>query len=165
MRFSCAAWYDANEATMLKYLRIAVTAFSLTVCLLLIALWVRSYWWIDLVYGPLIPTRCVEVASIDGNIEVVVIDPQSTLVDYATGWGIESLDRNYNIPMHGVPTWSFAFDKYYANAAFPHWFTVLLSGTLAAAPWISWQRRFSLRTLLIATTLIAVVLGIVVLSR
>src|SRR5688572_13455006 len=28
---------------MLKYLRIAVTALSLTACLLLIALWVRSY--------------------------------------------------------------------------------------------------------------------------
>jgi hypothetical protein len=35
---------------MLKYLRIAVTALSLTVCVLLIALWVRSYQpmdWID----------------------------------------------------------------------------------------------------------------------
>ena len=29
---------------MLKYLRIAVTALSLTACVLLIALWVRSYW-------------------------------------------------------------------------------------------------------------------------
>ena len=33
---------------------------------------------------------------------------------------------------------------------------------LAAAPWIRWSRRFSLRTLLIATTLVAVVLGLIV---
>ena len=32
------------NAAMLKYLRIAVTALSLTACVLLIALWVRSYW-------------------------------------------------------------------------------------------------------------------------
>jgi len=31
-----------------------------------------------------------------------------------------------------------------------------------ATPWTKWSRRFSLRTLLIATTLIAVVLGLVV---
>jgi hypothetical protein len=35
---------------MLKYLRIAVTALSLTACVLLVALWVRSYWWVDAVY-------------------------------------------------------------------------------------------------------------------
>ena len=33
---------------MLKYLRIAVTALSLAASVLLIALWVRSYWWRDL---------------------------------------------------------------------------------------------------------------------
>jgi hypothetical protein len=43
---------------------------------------------------------------------------------------------------------------------FPHWFLVLLSAAFATAPWIRW--RFSLRTLLIATTLVAVVLGLIV---
>jgi hypothetical protein len=41
---------------MLKYLRIAVTALSLTACVLLIALWVRSYWLRDEVYFRIIPT-------------------------------------------------------------------------------------------------------------
>ena len=44
----------------------------------------------------------------------------------------------------------------------PQWFPVLLFATLATAPWIRWSKRFSLRTLLIATTLVAVVLGLVV---
>jgi hypothetical protein len=44
---------------------------------------------------------------------------------------------------------------------FPHWLPVLQCATFAAVPWI---RRFSLRTLLIATTLIAVVLGLIVWS-
>jgi len=41
---------------------------------------------------------------------------------------------------------------------------VLLSGALAAAPWIHWSKRFSLRTLLIATTLFGVLLGLVVIA-
>jgi hypothetical protein len=43
----------------------------------------------------------------------------------------------------------------------PFWIPVLLMVTLAEIPWIT-VRRFSLRTLLIATTLIAVVLGVIV---
>jgi hypothetical protein len=37
---------------MLKYVRIAVTALSLTACVLLVALWVRSYWHFDYPEGP-----------------------------------------------------------------------------------------------------------------
>jgi len=44
----------------------------------------------------------------------------------------------------------------------PDWILILMMGTIAAAPWIRWRWKFSLRTLLIATTLIAVVLGLVV---
>jgi hypothetical protein len=43
---------------------------------------------------------------------------------------------------------------------FPHWFAILIAGAVAVATWIRW--RFSIRTLLIATTLVAVVLGAVV---
>ena len=42
----------------------------------------------------------------------------------------------------------------------PYWFAVATAVTIAAAPWLHW--KFSLRTLQIATTLIAVVLGLVV---
>ena len=44
----------------------------------------------------------------------------------------------------------------------PHWFDITVSSDflIAAAPWLRW--RFSLRTLLIATTLVAVVLGLIV---
>ena len=42
----------------------------------------------------------------------------------------------------------------------PFWFPMLMMVSRAAAPWLHW--RFSLRTLLIATTLVAVVLGLIV---
>jgi hypothetical protein len=47
-------------------------------------------------------------------------------------------------------------------AYFPHWLPALLLASVAAAPWIHWSRRFSLRTLLITTTLVTVVLGLIV---
>jgi hypothetical protein len=42
----------------------------------------------------------------------------------------------------------------------PHWILPLLAVAPAALPWRS--SRFSLRTLLVATTLVAVVLGLIV---
>ncbi|MCI0351961.1 MAG: hypothetical protein L0Z53_21275 [Acidobacteriales bacterium] len=47
----------------------------------------------------------------------------------------------------------------------PHWSFVAIFAILAALPWITHLKlRFSLRTLLIAVTLIAVALGIVAIS-
>ncbi len=44
----------------------------------------------------------------------------------------------------------------------PYWLVVLPTGVLAAVPWMRWSYRFSLRTMLIGTTLVAAVLGLVV---
>jgi hypothetical protein len=41
----------------------------------------------------------------------------------------------------------------------PHWFLAVAATTLAYVPWLRWSKRFSLRTLLIVTTLVALVLG------
>jgi hypothetical protein len=45
----------------------------------------------------------------------------------------------------------------------PHWFLVALCAMFSAFPWIP-IRRFSLRTMLVATTLVAVVLGLIVIA-
>ena len=52
---------------MLKHLRFAVTAFSLTACVLLVALWVRSYKKFDQLYGHFKDNRIVTVNSIGGT--------------------------------------------------------------------------------------------------
>ena len=47
---------------------------------------------------------------------------------------------------------------------FAHWFVIIpiaVLGLISSRPWFRW--RFSLRTLLIATTLVAVVLGLIAL--
>jgi hypothetical protein len=54
------------------------------------------------------------------------------------------------------------YRSYALGLTVPHWFAMFALGALAAAPWIPWSRRFSLRTLLITMTLIAVALGLVI---
>ena len=44
----------------------------------------------------------------------------------------------------------------------PQWFLVAMMTAVSFAPWIKWSDRFSLRTLLIATTLVAVLLWVTV---
>jgi hypothetical protein len=56
-----------------------------------------------------------------------------------------------------LPCW--ATEHYVVS---PDWCLALLLGASIVAPWIQWSKRFTLRTLLIATTLGAVVLGFAV---
>jgi hypothetical protein len=44
----------------------------------------------------------------------------------------------------------------------PHWLIVVVTLLLAAVPWIRWSRRFTIRTMLVVTTLIAVVMALAV---
>jgi glucose uptake protein GlcU len=48
------------------------------------------------------------------------------------------------------------------GTSFPYWLAVVVLAAIGGAPWI--KPHFSLRTLLIATTLVAVILGAVVLA-
>jgi hypothetical protein len=41
-----------DRPRLIRSLRIAVSAVCGILCLLLIVLWVRSYWWLDIISGP-----------------------------------------------------------------------------------------------------------------
>jgi hypothetical protein len=47
----------------------------------------------------------------------------------------------------------------------PFWCPVLLSAAVAGLPWVKWSRRFSLRAMLVAMAVVAVVLGMIFVSR
>jgi hypothetical protein len=55
---------------MLKYLRIAVTALSLTACVLSIAVWVRSYWWTDDIRWGVSETETLLLQSSPGKLSL-----------------------------------------------------------------------------------------------
>jgi hypothetical protein len=59
---------------------------------------------------------------------------------------------------------SFGFEwSNWKHFVMPYWFLVALSAALAATPWL--RPRFSLHTLLIATALVAMLLGVIVAAR
>lgn len=160
----------------MKYRKLRI-AFSVTcgiACVLLVVLWVRSYWWKDSLYinyyGGTDRITYTDVKSLrffstHGRIGIsnrqMRWAPRIVLIrsrvsqpyrEYQDDLGQTSTSAWFRL-MH----W-----RGFSELLVPYWGIVLTSGVLAAAPWIWWSRRFSLRTLLIATTLIAVVLGLIV---
>jgi hypothetical protein len=140
-------------------MRIAVTALSLTACLLLLALWVRSTSRYDNIVIT-VPNFCRAVTwSIDGTL-ILTMKYGGTA---SAGWQIS---MNRISARGGEFLYGFNLQSHPGGwfCTVPHWFALLLSMIFAAVPWIHWSRRYSLRTLLIATTLVAVGLGLSVLA-
>jgi hypothetical protein len=154
-----------------RKLRIAFSATCLIACVLLIVLWVRSYWWSDDLFIRLPnPQRKFVIHSILGGT-VWYSNERSARASAWTHkyWGVESdsvaaltkdltvsrTDNLFRIEVYSSPMPSFS-----RLVALPHWLFVAVFAALATAPWLRW--RFSLRTLLIATTLVAVILGAII---
>jgi hypothetical protein len=153
---------------MLKYLRTAVTAFSLTACVLLIALWVRSYLRSDDLFMRLSPNHTAAVNSQEGSLLLILWTERPPNRQW--GWRSTSLQpRQYTWRRYQGKVLSKLGIRYehvdarlYRAASAPHWFVILPFASLTAALWLPWSKRSSLRTLLIATTLVAVGLGVVI---
>jgi hypothetical protein len=132
------------------------------VALLLVVLWVRSYWHTDSltrVGNDLIFQRIgTDYGILFFGWSDYKETPHIPPVDLTDGWEYQEFDGK---PIPGiVPPWAFEWNTRGALVSLPAWFATALSLMVATAPWLTW--RFSLRTLLIATTLIALVLGIIV---
>jgi hypothetical protein len=137
---------------------------------LLIALWVRSYWYTDaLAFRSMVVGRLTLISN-KGEIWLYWhVDPLLRVIE------LDSIPTNYDPGFPPISRLGFGFtrdyDSYdgldYWGIGFPNWFILLFTAVFAAVPWLPWwSKRFSLRTLLITTTLVAVVLGtVVVLSR
>jgi hypothetical protein len=142
---------------MLKYLRIAVTALSLTACVLLIALWLRSCNTSDTLLGRIDHYRSFSLDSSEGAIILIVHETEDD------EWQFHSIVHPPGMKGYRESRWRFS-NKILPWGWFvvaPHWFFVAAFAILGIAFWRP-PRRFSLRTLLIATTLVAVALGLIV---
>src|SRR5262245_15175643 len=147
-----------ERAKVLRGLRIAWSVWWGIVCVLLVALWVRSYVAEVRLSGHYSASYGFRVYSSWGCVVCYVPNmpfqpstyPWHLALD-AQHWLQKSDARIASIPKlyyHSQEMW----------ATLPHWFLLGLCGPLAVTPWVI--RRFSLRSLLVATTLIAVVLGL-----
>jgi hypothetical protein len=177
------------------------------VCVLLIALWVRSNQISDRLHGRLWGSEAFLLSAKEGRIATVVFSwnisqvrwewetmshpvddelsfPVGRLDQHASHLGFGWINRptyNFDLSREDLdrgPLVSYLITKALVNSGVismkvplrlngagplvPIWFLVVLTSALATLPWIQWTSRFTLRTLLIATTLVAVVLGLVV---
>ena len=150
-----------------RKLRIAWSVFWGFAALLLIVLWVRSYWWVEEFAVPLTNKYYFGAAYSPGCIGFA-IHPMGQLSSskikrfqrFPTESWLEAIrqDRLQNISRIWG-TFDFRRHSYIA----PDWFVLIVLAALAVAPWIRHLRwQFSLRTLLIVTTLVAVGLGLIV---
>jgi hypothetical protein len=159
-----------------RKLRIAWSVVWGLVAVLLIVLWVCSYWNMYSAIRLVSPTTCISPSIIEGQFEINWTDDPFTIslvTRNGPGWtgGIKSLNDYYvddgtegdgPHPFGSPILRNFAFET--EMQVIPIWFPTMLFGLSAAAPWIKLSKRFSLRTLLIATTLVAAVLGVIMWS-
>jgi hypothetical protein len=164
-----------------RKLRIAWSVACGVLCLLLIVLWVRSYWWNDRVYCPLNSTpRMLIGASLWGRITVgAVVLPKDDLSPRGWARTSEYVGHVVSYEEEQDPFFEYLKRKFfeYLNdkfeyqmseknggyIRFPHWLPLLALATLsvpAALPWLRW--RFSLRALLIGMTVVAAILGVAI---
>jgi len=159
----------------MKYrkLRIAWSVVWGVACLLMIALWARTADNGTNFQEPLLEVRDFAVYSTDGIIWavkapfVVYSPPIDYFVSYyipsryqATpdGFASTAIHKGRGFDMQFWSRWT-----WFVQA--PNWFPVLVAFALGVVPWINQLkrlRRFSLRTLLIVMTLVAVGLGVIV---
>jgi len=142
-----------------RKLRIAWSVGCGIVCVLLIVLWVRSYWWSE---GCRIARG--SVGSMYGYFAIGVNDIFVPPPFYSEPIREDDMKQIERIIQENT-TLGFGYvgGPQASNVVFPDWIAVLLFSAIAAVPWLRYfPRRFSLRTLLIATTLVAVVLGLIV---
>jgi hypothetical protein len=147
-----------------RKLRIAWSVAWGIVALLLVASWVRSMSFSDAASAPLPGGHGISVESFSSRTDIQLWYP-NRLPWHAQTYALSELKA---LGVEEPPFEGLGFSFYPRNAycglTLPYWFNVLFAFGAAVFPWIrlEWFRHFSLRTLLIAPTLVAVLLGVVV---
>jgi hypothetical protein len=149
-----------------RKLRIAWSVAWGIACVLLIVLWVRSYWWVDTVsVNTLSRGWAADITSWDGRLRFSAYDkmPMTTLWEWRGT--SEDVERRFLKAQMEVEIYrAHIFNRAFCFTAdpnvivhVPQCIPVFVFASLSIIPLVTW--RFSLRTLLIATTLVAAVLG------
>jgi hypothetical protein len=152
-----------------RKLRIAWSVAWGLVAVLLCVLWVRSYWWRDSGLIDISPSTYIHISSKFGKL--IISDGQVAASAPSRRWLYTSLKFRENEPVEkdiqGMPLHrGIGFKRVRwkdgSGVILPHGFFVLATLAAAGAPWIPGNYSFSLRTLFIATTLVAIALGLIV---
>jgi hypothetical protein len=151
-----------NRPKLTKVLRIAWSVVWGVVAVLLVVLWARSYKVAEAIFWH----RQSNTAIFTSALGAIQYDQSKGVSRGAKGWQFvdDDLSRVKQWPVFRQFEWQRNINND-LQVVLPWWFAITLTGMIAVIPWLP-LKRFGLRTLLIATTLVAVGLGaIIALSR
>jgi hypothetical protein len=138
--------------TWLRPLSITWTTGWGFIAVLSLGLWTRSYMACEEVRGRFVSTWTYAISSDDGNLWV----DWSAVAATSNDWAYE-----VRIPSHYFRRMQQSPPIRATSVCIAYWFVVLTTTVLAVVPWlnrVSW--KFAVRNLLIATTLLAALLGL-----
>jgi len=139
-------------------------------CLLLIVLWVRSYFAASYIVNeadlPQNPFGS-QTLTVSSSWGIVCVESYPDFMwPHIHGWhsGTDDVTKSSAYKQKGLAItsqfkWQTVRSVFVLQA--PYWCVVLVIGSIGALPW-AFRSRFSLRTLLVGTTLVAAILGAVV---
>ncbi len=141
---------------MLRKLRIAVSIASAIACGLLVPLWAGSYRQGSLIQA-VIGGRLAGISSQNGRLWISAGPPPFRT--FGRVW-VRS-GQLFQILNPSDPFWRFhVVSLADFSLIVPHWFLVVVFGTIGIALSVSWPIRFSLRTMLIVTAILSVSLSL-----
>ena len=167
-----------------RKLRIAFSATCLIACVLLIALWVVSCWRFDQFVVRASSGEYRALTNIRGAVVFGAWNDPSLSTFFTRDWshlhfpmkGVSNKTGSpipvfpLDVPESPILVWP-SFESPFVSPVtttnysltVPYWLLVIAAVAPAFLPWLTmWPKQFSLSTLLIATTLVAVVLGAIV---
>lgn len=148
-----------------RRLRIGWTVFFAVLTVALCVLWVRSYWRTDTVVGPLWHSQSFNIVSTQGKLGLAMFVAHSPIQYFEASTGVyrEGILIFAHSRYCNQLGFRYFVDESHVYVVAPHWFIIPIPIALSALPWLPrWSTRFSLRTMLIATTLIAAAMGAMV---
>ncbi len=153
---------ETKPPARLRTLRITWSVVWGVGTILLFVLWLRSYEKTEVLERTSENEIGTDIVSESGTLSFSREDLrrfESFLPPEPHGWRYQEYERSFE---RKVSRFAFAWNDAKMEVRVPYWYPFVFFTIAAVLPWISW--KFSLRTLLAATTLVAVVLGAVVYS-
>jgi hypothetical protein len=153
---------------MLRRLLNIASIVCLVLCVVLMGLWIRSCYSVDKLHGRFTARQVLIITSLQSRLQLneyaLTSDKMRGQPSEYWPWSLRSRANTHEVKFFTSGFLStLGFDWIGFSVLLPYWFLVLTSGLLAMIFRMRWPPwRFSLRGLFIATTFLAVVLGMII---
>jgi hypothetical protein len=157
---------------MLRRLLNTGSIVCLVLCVALTGMWVRSYHAVDELRGRFTDWHVFGIISMPGRLGYQDISFFREPAGWHSSLQSNRIDRSFSTVLPNAFLPFFGFDEYFdgkiwpavlatRSVLLPYWALVISSGSLAMIFRLRLPWRFTLRTLFIVTTFLAVVLGMI----